>query len=136
MQVACGIVSQQSTNEGSTDGDLCVKKLEAIVRPNMIELAKEALTDVGCAGMTISEVKGFGRQMGHSEVYRGAEYVVSFQPKIKIEVVMPDELVDDAVRALVAAAATGQVGDGKIFISSVEDALRLRTGDTGDDAVS
>ena len=112
-----------------------MKKLEAIIRPNAIEMAKEALAEVGCTGLTTTEVKGFGRQKGHSEVYRGSEYVVEFQPKIKIEVVMPDAIIQDAVRALVAATATGQVGDGKIFISPVEDALRIRTNETGDEAV-
>lgn len=112
-----------------------MKKIEAIVRPAKVNDVKEALVAVGCAGMTLSEVKGFGRQKGHTEVYRGAEYVVSFQPKVKIEVVVPDERVEAAVKAICEAAATGRIGDGKIFILPVEEAVRIRTGETGEDTL-
>lgn len=113
-----------------------LKKIEAIIRPNKLELVKEAISEVGCSGITITEVKGFGRQLGHSEVYRGAEYEVMFQPKLKVEVVLADDRAPDAVRAIIAAAATGQVGDGKIFISTVIDAVRMRTGESGAIVVS
>lgn len=109
-----------------------MKKVEAVIRPNKLEPAKEALAEVGCQGLTVTEVKGFGRQKGHSEVYRGAEYVVEFQPKIKIEVVVPDRMVEDTIKALVAATATGQIGDGKVFILPVDDSVRIRTGESGE----
>ena len=113
-----------------------MKKVTAILRPNQLDTAKDVLTEVGCTGLTISEVKGFGRQRGHSEVYRGSEYVVEFQPKVMVETVMPDSLAGDAVRALVAATSTGQVGDGKIFVSTVEEVIRIRTGETGEKAIA
>lgn len=112
-----------------------VKKLEAIIRPSKLEAVKEALNASGAQGMTVSEIKGFGRQKGHKEVYRGAEYIVEFQPKLKIEVVVPDDKAEVAARAIVAAAATGGIGDGKVFIYPVEEALRIRTGETGDEAL-
>ncbi len=112
-----------------------MKKIEAIIKPFKLEDVKEALTSLGIEGMTVSEVKGFGRQKGHTEIYRGSEYTVDFLPKIKIEVVLPDETVAGVVDAIVKAAKTGKVGDGKIFVSPIDDAIRIRTGDRGDKAV-
>ncbi|MEM7410064.1 MAG: P-II family nitrogen regulator [Myxococcota bacterium] len=113
-----------------------MKKVEAIIKPFKLDDAKEALGQVGVLGMSVSEVKGFGRQKGHSELYRGAEYVVDFLPKIKLEVVIPDELVEKVTSALAESAQTGKIGDGKIFVTAVEDAIRIRTGETGDAALS
>jgi nitrogen regulatory protein P-II 1 len=112
-----------------------MKKIEAIVKPFKLEDVKSALTALGIQGMTITEVKGFGRQKGHTEIYRGSEYVVDFLPKIKIEIILADGQVDTAVEAIVKAAKTGKIGDGKIFISSVESVLRIRTGEIGEQAV-
>jgi nitrogen regulatory protein P-II 1 len=112
-----------------------MKKVEAIVKPFKLDNVKEGLTAVGVKGLTVTEVKGFGRQRGHREVYRGAEYQVDFVAKIKIEVVMEDHLVADAVRVIQEQARTGQIGDGKIFILPVENAIRIRTGETGKDAI-
>lgn len=112
-----------------------MKKIEAIIKPFKLDEVKEALQEVGLQGITVTEAKGFGRQKGHTELYRGAEYVVDFLPKVKVEIVLSDELVDKAVEAIRDAAQTGRIGDGKIFISSVEDAIRIRTGETGIDAV-
>jgi nitrogen regulatory protein P-II 1 len=112
-----------------------MKKIEAIVKPFKLDEVKEALQGVGIQGMTVTEVKGFGRQKGHTELYRGAEYVVDFLPKIKIEVVVSDDLVDKAVQAIVQAANTGRIGDGKIFVIDVGEAIRIRTGERGPDAV-
>jgi len=112
-----------------------MKKVEAIVKPFKLDNVKEGLTSVGVKGLTVTEVKGFGRQRGHREVYRGAEYQVDFVAKIKIEVVMEDQLVADAVRVIQEQARTGQIGDGKIFIIPVENAIRIRTGETGKDAI-
>lgn len=112
-----------------------MKKVEAIVKPFKLEDVKEALAGIGIQGMTITEVKGFGRQKGHKELYRGAEYVVEFLPKMKIEIVVPDEIVQQTVKAIVDAASTGRIGDGKIFIYPVDDAIRIRTGESGDVAV-
>ncbi|MCH7959256.1 MAG: P-II family nitrogen regulator [Candidatus Hydrogenedentes bacterium] len=112
-----------------------MKKVAAIVKPFKLEEVKEALTGLGIQGMTITEVKGFGRQKGHKEVYRGAEYVVEFLPKIKIEVVVGEDIVDDTVQAIVKAASTGRIGDGKIFVSSIDDAIRIRTGESGEVAI-
>jgi nitrogen regulatory protein P-II 1 len=109
-----------------------MKKIEAIVRPSKVDEVKEALTQVGASGMTVTEVKGFGRQKGHKELYRGAEYVVDFVPKARVEVVLADELVPQAVEAIVRAARTGKVGDGKIFVTEVAEAVRVRTGERGD----
>ena len=109
-----------------------MKKIEAIVKPGKLEAVKDALAAIGCQGMTVTEVRGFGRQRGHKEVYRGAEYVVEFQPKVKIDVVVPDAVVKDALQAIVEAASTGQIGDGKIFVSPVDEAVRIRTGESGD----
>jgi nitrogen regulatory protein P-II 1 len=112
-----------------------VHKIEAIIKPFKLDDVKDALEGVGVGGMTITEVKGFGRQKGHTEVYRGAEYVVDFIPKIKIEVVVPDDVVERAIEAIVQAAKSGRIGDGKIFVSELKDAVRIRTGERGDAAV-
>jgi nitrogen regulatory protein PII len=112
-----------------------MKKIEAIIRPHLLEAVKDALQTLGVQGMTISEIKGFGRQKGHTEVYRGSEYKVEFVPKIKVEVVVGDELVDDAVSVIIKAARTGKFGDGKIFVFPVEESIRIRTGEHGENAV-
>jgi len=112
-----------------------MKKIEAIVKPFKLEDVKSALGTLGVAGMTVAEVKGFGRQKGHTEIYRGSEYVVDFLPKIKIEVVLADALVNPAVEAIVKSAKTGKIGDGKVFVSSIQDVIRIRTGETGEQAV-
>ena len=112
-----------------------MKKIEAIIKPFKLEDVKEALSGIGVEGMTVSEVKGFGRQKGHTEIYRGSEYTVDFLPKIKVELVLPDNRVTDAVQAIVKAARTGKIGDGKVFVSPVENAVRIRTEETGDAAV-
>jgi len=112
-----------------------MKKIEAIVKPFKLDEVKEALQGIGIQGMTVTEVKGFGRQKGHTELYRGAEYVVDFLPKIKIELVVADELADKAVSAITEAANTGRIGDGKIFVFAVEEAIRIRTGERGASAV-
>jgi nitrogen regulatory protein P-II 1 len=112
-----------------------LKKIEAIIKPFKLEEVKEALDGVGVRGITVSEVKGFGRQKGHTELYRGAEYVVDFLPKIKIELVLPDGMVEKAVEAIVSAAKTGRIGDGKIFILPMDEAIRIRTGEKGEEAV-
>ncbi|MCW2307481.1 P-II family nitrogen regulator [Rhodobium gokarnense] len=112
-----------------------MKKIEAIIKPFKLDEVKEALQDVGLQGITVIEAKGFGRQKGHTELYRGAEYVVDFLPKVKVEIVLADDLVDKAVEAIRGAAQTGRIGDGKIFVSQVEQAIRIRTGETGLEAV-
>ncbi len=109
-----------------------MKKVEAIIKPFKLEEVKEALAKEGITGLTVTEVKGFGRQKGHKEMYRGAEYVVEFLPKIKMEVVIPDDKLKGVLGAVISAAATGRIGDGKIFVSPVEDAVRIRTGETGE----
>ena len=112
-----------------------MKKIEAIIKPFKLDEVKEALQAVGIQGITVTEAKGFGRQKGHTELYRGAEYVVDFLPKVKLETVVPDELVAKAIEAIQTAARTGRIGDGKIFISTVEQAIRIRTGESGNDAL-
>ena len=112
-----------------------MKKVEAIIKPFKLEEVKDALGDIGIEGMTVTEVKGFGRQKGHTEIYRGSEYTVDFLPKIKIELVMPDSQVDSAVSAIVNTAKTGKIGDGKVFVSAVEEAVRIRTEEKGEQAV-
>jgi nitrogen regulatory protein P-II 1 len=112
-----------------------LKKLEAIVRPHVLEAVKAGLQEVGAVGMTVIEVKGFGRQKGHTETYRGSEYKVEFLPKIKIEVVLPDELVEAAVDAILKTAKTGKFGDGKVFVSSLEQVVRIRTAERGESAL-
>jgi nitrogen regulatory protein P-II 1 len=112
-----------------------VKKIEAVIKPFKLDEVKEALTDLGVSGITVTEAKGFGRQKGHTELYRGAEYVVDFLPKVKLEVVVEDGLAENVVEAIANAARTGRIGDGKIFVSTVEEALRIRTGERGSDAI-
>jgi nitrogen regulatory protein P-II 1 len=112
-----------------------MKKIEAIIKPFKLDEVKAALTDLGVHGMTVTEVKGFGRQKGHKEVYRGAEYVVEFVPKVKVEIVIPDNLVQRAVETIVRAAKTGTIGDGKIFVNPVGEVIRIRTGETGEGAL-
>jgi nitrogen regulatory protein P-II 1 len=112
-----------------------MKKIEAIIKPFKLDEVKEALHEVGLQGITVTEAKGFGRQKGHTELYRGAEYVVDFLPKVKIEIVMDDSMLDRAIEAIQKAAHTGRIGDGKIFVYSIEDAIRIRTGERGVDAV-
>ena len=112
-----------------------MKKIEAIIKPFKLEEVKDALSSIGATGMTVSEVKGFGRQKGHTEIYRGSEYTVDFLPKVKVELVLPDQLVDSAVEAIVKAARTGKIGDGKVFVSPIDNAVRIRTEETGDSAV-
>ncbi len=112
-----------------------MKKIEAIIKPFKLDEVKEALQEIGVSGLSVIEVKGFGRQKGHTELYRGAEYVVDFLPKVKIEVVLPADMVDSAIEAIIEAAKTDKIGDGKIFVSEIEQAIRIRTGETGLDAV-
>jgi nitrogen regulatory protein P-II 1 len=112
-----------------------MKKVDAIIKPFKLEEVKDALAEIGVEGMTITEVKGFGRQKGHTEIYRGSEYTVDFLPKIKIELVVPDGRVEAAVAAIIRAAKTGKIGDGKVFVSKIEDAIRIRTEEKGDQAV-
>ena len=112
-----------------------MKKIEAIVKPFKLEEVKDALGEIGVTGMTVSEVKGFGRQKGHTEIYRGSEYTVDFLPKIKIEIILPDALADQAVAVIIKSAKTGKIGDGKVFISTIEEAIRIRTEEKGEQAV-
>jgi nitrogen regulatory protein P-II 1 len=112
-----------------------MKKIEAVVKPFKLDEVREALSEIGVTGLTVTEVKGFGRQKGHTELYRGAEYVVDFLPKVKVEVIVGDALVDRAIEALVKAARTGKIGDGKIFVTRVEQVIRIRTGESGEAAV-
>ncbi len=112
-----------------------MKKIEAIIKPFKLDEVREALSDIGVTGLTVTEVKGFGRQKGHTELYRGAEYVVDFLPKVKLEVVVADSLLDRAMEAIIAAARTGKIGDGKIFVTTVEQVVRIRTGESGEAAI-
>ena len=112
-----------------------MKKIEAVIKPFKLDEVREALAEVGVTGLTVTEVKGFGRQKGHTELYRGAEYVVDFLPKVKIEIVVTEKMVDPAIEAIIKAARTGKIGDGKIFVSSVEQVVRIRTGETDEAAV-
>ena len=112
-----------------------MKKIDAIFKPFKLDEVREALSELGLSGLTVTEVKGFGRQKGHTELYRGAEYVVDFLPKVKVEVVIPDDMLDRAVEAIVKAARTGKIGDGKIFVSSVDQVVRIRTGETNEAAI-
>ncbi|HMJ91708.1 MAG TPA: P-II family nitrogen regulator [Candidatus Acidoferrum sp.] len=112
-----------------------MKKIEAIIKPFKLNEVKDALHEIGVVGMTVSEVKGFGRQKGHTEIYRGSEYTVDFLPKVRIEIVLADDQVDAAVKVIVAAAKTGKIGDGKIFITAIEEAVRIRTGDRAEQAL-
>ena len=112
-----------------------MKKVEAIIKPFKLDEVREALSEIGVTGLTVTEVKGFGRQKGHTELYRGAEYVVDFLPKVKVEVIIADNLVERAIEAIIKAARTGKIGDGKIFVTSVEQVVRIRTGESGEAAV-
>ncbi len=112
-----------------------MKKVEAIIKPFKLEDVKEALSEIGIQGMTVTEVKGFGRQKGHTEIYRGSEYTVDFLPKVKLDIALPDELIAKAVDAIETAAKTGKIGDGKIFVSPIDEVIRIRTGERGDTAV-
>ena len=112
-----------------------MKKIEAVVKPFKLDEVRESLSAIGVTGLTVTEVKGFGRQKGHTELYRGAEYVVDFLPKVKVEVVVPDKLTDQAIEAIVKSARTGKIGDGKIFVTTVEQVIRIRTGETDEAAV-
>ena len=112
-----------------------MKKMEAMIKPFKLDDVRESLSDIGISGMTITEVRGFGRQKGHTELYRGAEYMVDFLPKVKLEVVVPDELVDQCIEAIIETAQTGKIGDGKIFVYNVERAIRTRTGEENEDAI-
>jgi len=112
-----------------------VKRIQAIIKPFKLDEVREALSEIGVTGLTVTEVKGFGRQKGHTELYRGAEYVVDFLPKVKVEVVLPDSMVDRALEAITKSARTGKIGDGKIFVTSVEQVIRIRTGETGEAAI-
>jgi nitrogen regulatory protein P-II 1 len=112
-----------------------MKKIEAIIKPFKLDEVREALSEIGVSGLTVTEVKGFGRQKGHTELYRGAEYVVDFLPKVKVEVIVADTLVERAIEAIIKAARTGKIGDGKIFVTSVEQVVRIRTGESGEAAV-
>jgi len=112
-----------------------MKKIEAVVKPFKLDEVREALSEIGVTGLTVTEVKGFGRQKGHTELYRGAEYVVDFLPKVKVEVVVADKLADQAIEAIIKSARTGKIGDGKIFVTTVEQVIRIRTGETDEAAV-
>ena len=128
------LVRNRSEIQPGADGDN-VKKIEAIIKPFKLDEVKEALHEIGVSGITVTEAKGFGRQKGHTELYRGAEYVVDFLPKVKLEVVVTDDQAERVVEAIAAAAQTGRIGDGKIFVTAIESALRIRTGETNDDAI-
>jgi nitrogen regulatory protein P-II 1 len=129
------VVSPWLSNAAAIGHGRRMKKIEAIIKPFKLDDVKDALHDVGVSGITVTEVKGFGRQKGHTELYRGAEYVIDFLPKVKIEVVVEDGQTDNVVEAIANAARTGRLGDGKIFVSAIEQAIRIRTGDTGTDAI-
>lgn len=134
MTVDCTI-TRNATNQLEQSRNIQMKKIEAIIRPFKLEDVKEALSSMGIDGMTVSEVKGFGRQKGHTEIYRGSEYTLDFLPKIRVEVVLPDKEEEAAVNAIIQSAKTGKIGDGKIFVSTIDDAIRIRTGEKDEDAV-
>src|SRR5215218_3642034 len=125
----------RAARAGAGAAEVPMKKIEAVIKPFKLDEVKEALQEIGLKGMTVTEVKGFGRQKGHTELYRGAEYVVDFLPKVKIEIVVEDGVVERAVEAIQAAARTDRIGDGKVFVTTVEDAIRIRTGERGVDAL-
>jgi nitrogen regulatory protein P-II 1 len=129
------IAKRLGGDEAEIRSPLAMKKIEAIIKPFKLDEVKEALHEIGIQGITVLEAKGFGRQKGHTELYRGAEYVVDFLPKVKIEVVIEDSMSDQVVEAIKTAAQTGRIGDGKIFITTIDEAIRIRTGETGGDAI-
>src|SRR6266487_1414259 len=132
----CGGLGQaRAVRSGTVPGGEGMKKIEAIIKPFKLDEVRDRLSEIGIQGMTVTEVKGFGRQKGHTELYRGAEYVVDFLPKVKIEIVLGDDMVEKAVEAIRRAAQTGRIGDGKIFVSNIEEAIRIRTGESGLDAI-
>src|SRR6266699_5894696 len=133
-QVACGTNPLNNQQRVGADKN-SMKKIEAIIKPFKLEEVKDALSEIGIEGMTVSEVKGFGRQKGHTEIYRGSEYTVDFLPKIKLEIVVSNGRLDNAVAAIIKAAKTGKIGDGKVFVSDVEEAIRIRTEEKGEQAV-
>jgi nitrogen regulatory protein P-II 1 len=135
VPVARGNVQRSGTTARVRSEASSMRKIEAIIKPFKLDEVKEALHAIGIQGMTVTEVKGFGRQKGHTELYRGAEYVVDFLPKIKVEIAVKDEMVDKIVQAIVQAANTGRIGDGKIFVMPIEEVIRIRTGERGPDAV-
>jgi nitrogen regulatory protein P-II 1 len=132
---SCNFVNSTTGRERPGRAEEHMKKIEAIIKPFKLDEVKEALQEVGVQGITVTEAKGFGRQKGHTELYRGAEYVVDFLPKVKIEIVIGENLVEASVEAIQKAARTGRIGDGKIFVLNVEEAIRIRTGETGADAI-
>ncbi|EDY17285.1 nitrogen regulatory protein P-II [Chthoniobacter flavus Ellin428] len=129
------LTTGSSATNSLSNTHFCMKKIEAIIKPFKLEEVKDALADLGVEGMTVTEVKGFGRQKGHTEIYRGSEYTVDFLPKVKLEIVLGDEIAEKAVATIVAAAKTGKIGDGKVFTFSVESATRIRTEETGEKAL-
>jgi nitrogen regulatory protein P-II 1 len=131
LQAVKGLAFRTTGSRGKD----AMKKIEAIIKPFKLDEVKEALQEVGLQGITVTEAKGFGRQKGHTELYRGAEYVVDFLPKVKIEIVLADDMADKAIDAIRRAAQTGRIGDGKIFVSNIEEAIRIRTGESGTDAI-
>jgi nitrogen regulatory protein P-II 1 len=133
--LAWAVLTAEAAAGRSCHGKRPMKKVEAVIKPFKLDEVKEALHEVGIQGITVTEAKGFGRQKGHTELYRGAEYVVDFLPKVKIEIVMDDALVERAVEAIQQAAHTGRIGDGKIFVTSIEEVIRIRTGERGGDAI-
>ena len=135
MQAAFSICKSSLHITPTRQRSRIVKKIEAIIKPFKLDDVREALTELGITGMTVSEVKGFGRQRGHTEVYRGAEYAVDFLPKVKIEVVLPDDQIERTVEVIIEAARSGKIGDGKIFVLPVEEVIRIRTGETGETAI-
>jgi nitrogen regulatory protein P-II 1 len=135
MQLAWGVLNMAEDACPCRRTLFVMKKIEAVIKPFKLDEVKEALQEIGLQGITVIEAKGFGRQKGHTELYRGAEYVVDFLPKVKIEIVLPDDMVEKAVETIRNSAKTGRIGDGKIFIINVEDAIRIRTGETGPEAI-
>jgi nitrogen regulatory protein P-II 1 len=131
----CGVPVKVFSPDETGARECVMKKVEAIIKPFKLDEVKEALQDIGVQGLSVTEVKGFGRQKGHTELYRGAEYVVDFLPKVKIEVVLPDDQVERAIEAILDAAKTDKIGDGKIFVSTVDQAIRIRTGEEGETAL-
>jgi nitrogen regulatory protein P-II 1 len=135
IQLLLNLCQKRKTINRFSPERITMKKIEAVIKPFKLDEVRESLSEIGVNGLTVTEVKGFGRQKGHTELYRGAEYVVDFLPKIKIELVVADDMVEPAIEAIIKAAHTGKIGDGKIFVTNVEQVLRIRTGETGESAV-